>query len=1638
MTHIRQLFQYIKDLYNTSNAVFQFENEPHNAKQKNAQYFILDEWVDLYTMAQKENNGNMQLQIERPDESLLTLKRAVIPDLTVPNDLIGWTETIVPFGNLLPVLQPISERKNVINFGDDTQRSLVWFLWKAENLHNPDATPLPTLANWVIWKPNPNLSLEENQTENSTPTDEITPETTDNILAEETATDTESPETEDISNEINNNDVIETYSEIEENQETEETAEIDSADITTEADTTIENIVITPQPPPPLGTWEIIPQRVETERFDENGSRVRTFERYKNTFSEYYLKWWTNIRINQIYEQLHTLYYELKSRDNKALYLSFGLLNGRIGDEVYRNFIFHVPLRMSVRAQVLKIDFDTFANRIFAEQYFTSLFEEHFRNQQADTRQNSVLAAVDAFNNQTWQFYGTPEFVEQNFVQTAEQMLSVFANLQTRFFKTEADNIQFDYTFYATHDAKDITFSFSPILQTKIVESQILISKDAAKIVQQINELEQNNELHRIPDFFKKLFDLPSETEFTTELQQFKTENEADFLFPLPYNEEQLAIANRLLLQDAVTVKGPPGTGKSHTIANLISHFVAEGKNILVVSHNSKALSVVKDKLPTELQQLTISLGNDTKGNELLKTSVNTIIAHLSKNYTIQQIQDHEQQRQRLQLQYDGLLERIYETVGNNHQELTTWSPISQTIETHNATYWAAIWTQKPATNWQINDLLPTDIAIDDLANKIYELSQLAGGLTAEDLNLARYIFLPDEDLPSVDLFQQIVEQINLTTPLIGYNTTAFLYRKNFASIATHQGEFNLLWHSFLALHDQIQRYPFLVHVFNHRQFSQIQFEKMLEDTHKLREHVSAMDYQLQPYTIELNHVINANAEIALSNLREVMSKFDASGQLTFFQKTFLTPEARAFLTCTINGVNSENLNNLKIIELHLERQKMQQQIKTLVGNYLKPFYIHVTNLDEWLEQLDLLIQYFQIITQINTYLVPLQIPQLRHNNTLPTQIKLIEQQRLVGDYQLLQQQLQDYGKKICPPNVQVHPIAHQLNTTITSRKVADYEKVLLSYKMLRDQQPKILAIQELLNRIALHAPHTSMYLKQQIFSGKTLPEMTHNSLKGQLAYAQIRTFLEAVSPRTLGIDKLFDQLQSLKNTIARQTVWLISHKTWYNKNQQITETAKSALSAWLASLVAIGKGHGRNTVQNMNAAIQNMQVAKSVVPVWIMPQQTAINFFPDATPAQFDLLIVDEASQCDISMLNLIFRAKKTIIVGDENQTSVTANHKIFDFDKVNRLLDTHLYHHPFKTAFNVNNNNSSIYTLSSILYPNIITLTEHFRCLPEIIHWSNQYIYNGLIQPLRTATQKPFGASLGIEYHQAEIDDLVRMVLVERCVEIIESYIEKFEKKRLVRLPSIGILCLDSSNQKHQQALIRAIARNEKIKQHEDALSLLVGTSREFQGDERDVMLLTLTVMPYLTEEGEMRPPRGLFSEEFMRIYNVAASRAKDRCLILHSIPPDLIGLISPDCYRRKLLDYYTLHQFAQIDTPQRQLPELLLDSNPELGEMGQVICQFLYDKGYGKYLNPQYQVGNQVIDFALLLPNTKLAIVCDGYEHQHDTAIIQQKIANQLLLERAGWRFFRLQSMNWWYNHAAVSQNLLSWVKRCEMFG
>src|SRR5260221_13318526 len=102
-------------------------------------------------------------------------------------------------------------------------------------------------------------------------------------------------------------------------------------------------------------------------------------------------------------------------------------------------------------------------------------------------------------------------------------------------------------------------------------------------------------------------------------------------LLSKPANAEQLEIARRLERNNAVLVQGPPGTGKTHTIANLIGHLLAQGKSILVTSHTTKALRVLRDQVVPRLRPLCVSLlDSDIDSRRQLESSVDATVSQIS------------------------------------------------------------------------------------------------------------------------------------------------------------------------------------------------------------------------------------------------------------------------------------------------------------------------------------------------------------------------------------------------------------------------------------------------------------------------------------------------------------------------------------------------------------------------------------------------------------------------------------------------------------------------------------------------------------------------------------------------------------------------------------------------------------------------------------------------------------------------------------------------------------------------------------------------------------------------------------------------------------------------------------------------
>ncbi|MGO8720564.1 MAG: AAA domain-containing protein [Acidobacteriaceae bacterium] len=156
-----------------------------------------------------------------------------------------------------------------------------------------------------------------------------------------------------------------------------------------------------------------------------------------------------------------------------------------------------------------------------------------------------------------------------------------------------------------------------------------------------------------IPDGPMALVSEPSDEPLTFQAVSFRgifsrgesggSKKPQDLFFPLPYNEEQVTIVKNLTHAAGVAVQGPPGTGKTHTIANIICHYLAQGKRVLVTSRGDAALNVLQEKIPDEVRALTVALlASDREGVRQFQASIETIqhrVSQLNPELTIKEIE---------------------------------------------------------------------------------------------------------------------------------------------------------------------------------------------------------------------------------------------------------------------------------------------------------------------------------------------------------------------------------------------------------------------------------------------------------------------------------------------------------------------------------------------------------------------------------------------------------------------------------------------------------------------------------------------------------------------------------------------------------------------------------------------------------------------------------------------------------------------------------------------------------------------------------------------------------------------------------------------------------------------------------------
>lgn len=235
--------------------------------------------------------------------------------------------------------------------------------------------------------------------------------------------------------------------------------------------------------------------------------------------------------------------------------------------------------------------------------------------------------------------------------------------------------------------------------------------------------------------------------------------------------------------------------------------------------------------------------------------------------------------------------------------------------------------------------------------------------------------------------------------------------------------------------------------------------------------------------------------------------------------------------------------------------------------------------------------------------------------------------------------------------------------------------------------------------------------------------------------------------------DMLFEQLQRQIEDLGQQllevTALLVEKQTWMNRIRQTSSEQKQALGAYAALQKRFSKtGMGIRDAEFRAAARREMTKAKDAVPVWIMPLPEVAETF-DPRETRFDVVIVDESSQCDPTSLFALYLGRQTIIVGDDEQVSpVAVGEKA---EEVVKLINAYLNGVPYKGP---HDGSTSIYDLAQISFTPI-RLMENFTCAPDIIAFSNNLSYKGEIKPLREASSIPLCPHV-VHYRDARLAEL------------------------------------------------------------------------------------------------------------------------------------------------------------------------------------------------------------------------------------------------------------------------------------------
>lgn len=1164
-----------------------------------------------------------------------------------------------------------------------------------------------------------------------------------------------------------------------------------------------------------------------------------------------------------------------------------------------------------------------------------------------------------------------------------------------------------------------------------------------------------------INDFFTRLFSTAGRSGAELGLQEYSLEENLarscgeskDILFTKPANKEQLQIAERIETDGVVVVQGPPGTGKTHTIANLIGNFLAEGKTVLVTSEKGKALSVLKNQLEKPLQPLCMYLNGENKEEAI---------------YSIQEIQKYNQTHNSFAIQRN--IDKLAE---EREQEIKEIARIRRLIyqnrnkQIESIAYDGEAYSPLDATKFVVNhigdlDYIPGEVkefnAFPFSGEDLQFLYSSNENVSVEDEKHLRDGYPQPEELMTPDDFDHLIQKRSEK-------------KEKIKGIQQELGK-NLRWDAdYLNVLDENGQV--LIKNVNRNDLGKLEallaqsttgenfgswMEQIILDGIKGGEYQRLWEVLIEKIT-EANRYFDSNC-IALAKmgikiddqifsmgrhneiLEEALSKMDESGKFGFcdrlFGRTHKYDEILSLLSIGNHAAQSKNeymmiLEWVKFIELAKDVgalwdqmmrgdpsvpkfadlvkcfsnpiEPMMKKVAAIQHGlaYKKSYFTLMQSLEEAGFAVKNVIGYAEWEDRDSS--IQHEIHFLRHK--LSQYLSFVQVSSVIAEMNEKIERCQNYLKSVSLKNPSWNQFADDFLTENPSLYRKDYAELLRLIK----KEKAFLKRNELLQELRQIAPGWSKAIEERtgILGGTSAPESIYDAWK----WKQLEKKINEINSTT--VKDLEKELLAATHAMRQTTIQLCENRAWFHICTRINGNSElwQAMEAWQYAIKKLGKGTSQNAPIYKQRVKNAMGECQRAIPVWIMPFYMTYDFLRPKEN-HFDVIIVDEASQSDLTSVATLQLADKVIIVGDDKQVSPT--NMSIPTEQIDKLRALSFGREFPKKISDVMDADSSLYNLA-LMQSNSIMLTEHFRCVPAIIGYSNWLSYNRLIKPLRAADStplKPAMVSYFVDGHR-EGTHKVNQKEAEYIVALLRACCEN----PAYADQTFGVISLLGREQAER---INTLIMERISVQEKEKHQIVCGDAAQFQGDEKDIIFLSMVDS---AEEGPLSY-RAMDQVTYQQRYNVAVSRAKNQVWIVHSLHKNEDLKAHGGCFdiRRSLLEYAANPKVFNKDEEISKQAESPFEVE---------VCQYL--SSYGFDFIQQYPAGAYRIDIAM--KGRKVAVECDGDRWHSSPKQVEADMERQTILERLGWQFIRIRGTSFYRDKDGTMKSVLRRLEALKVF-